>query len=35
MAKNNNNVKIMITDYCSMHSIMNNSYTVNTANNSL
>ena len=33
MAKNNGTVKIMVTDYCSTHSKMDNSYSVNQTNN--
>ena len=32
MAKNNGTVKIMVTDYCSTQSKMDNSYSVNTSN---
>ena len=32
MAKNNGTVKIMVTDYCSTQSKMNNSYSVNNSN---
>ena len=32
MAKENGTVKIMVTDYCSTHSKMDNSYTVNNTN---
>lgn len=32
MAKNNGSVKIMVTDYCSTHSKMDNSYSVNNSN---
>lgn len=33
MAKNNGNIKIMVTDYCSTHSKIDNSYSVNHSNN--
>lgn len=35
MAKNNGTVQIMVTDYCSSHSKMDNSYAVNHLNNYL